>query len=53
MGPENVPDRVPVLDGLMAATAKVKGMAFVTRNTSDVERTGVDLLNPFSEDDRA
>ena len=31
----------------MAATAKVRGMTFVTRNTADVERTGVELLNPF------
>jgi predicted nucleic acid-binding protein len=41
-------DPVPVIDGLMAATAKVAGMTLVTRNTSDVERTGVRLLNPFS-----
>lgn len=44
----SVPDLVPVVDGLMAATAKVKGMTFVTRNTADVERTGAELLNPFS-----
>jgi predicted nucleic acid-binding protein len=31
----------------MAATAKVRNMTFVTRNTSDVTRTGVRLLNPF------
>ena len=35
-----VPDPVPVVDGLMAATAKVHGLTFVTRNTSDVARTG-------------
>ena len=44
----NVPDPVPVVDGLLAATAKVEGMTFVTRNTADVERAGVRLLNPFS-----
>ncbi len=44
----NVPDPVPVVDGLLAATAKVEGMTFVTRNTADVERTGVRLVNPFS-----
>ena len=38
---------VPVVDGLMAATAKVRNMTFVTRNTSDVARTGVRLLDPF------
>lgn len=43
----NVPDPVPVLDGLMAATAKVHGLTFVTRNTSHLLRTGVRLFNPF------
>jgi predicted nucleic acid-binding protein len=43
----SVPDPVPMVDGLMAATAKVRGMTFVTRNTVDVTRTGVRLLNPF------
>lgn len=45
----NVPDPIPVIDGLLAATAKVRGLTLVTRNTRDVERTGVDLLNPFDE----
>jgi toxin FitB len=49
----NVPDPVSSRDGLMAATAKVAGMTFVTRNTSDVERTGARLLNPFSEGQRS
>lgn len=43
----NVRDYLPVVDGLMAATAKVWNMTFVTRNTADVERSGVRLLNPF------
>ena len=43
----NVPDPVPAIDGLMAATAKVHNLTFVTRNTADVARTGVRLLNPF------
>lgn len=47
-GRMSVPDPVPIVDGLMAATAKVHGMTFVTRNTSDVERTDVSLLDPFS-----
>lgn len=46
-GRMNVPDPLPAVDGLMAATAKARGMTFVTRNTSDVARTGVRLLNPF------
>jgi toxin FitB len=45
----NVPDPLPVIDGLLAATAKVRGMTLVTRNVGDVERTGVSLLNPFVE----
>jgi predicted nucleic acid-binding protein len=44
----NFPNPVPVVDGLMAATAKVKGMTLVTRNTADVASTGVSLLNPFN-----
>jgi predicted nucleic acid-binding protein len=31
----------------MAATAKAKGLTLVTRNTADLERSGVRLLNPF------
>ncbi len=50
-GRMSVPDPVPIVDGLMAATAKVRGMTFVTRNTADVERTGVVLLDPFSGDE--
>jgi len=33
----------------MAATAKVRNMTLVTRNTSDVARTGARLLNPFED----
>lgn len=43
----NAPNRVPVVDGLMAATAKVMGLVLVTRNTGDIARTGVLVLNPF------
>ena len=44
----NVPDPVPVIDGLMAATALVHNWTLVTRNVRDVTSTGVRLLNPFS-----
>jgi toxin FitB len=44
----NVPDPVPVVDGLLAATALVHGWTLVTRNVGDVASTGVRLLNPFS-----
>jgi predicted nucleic acid-binding protein len=38
---------VPVVDALLAATAQVHGLVLVTRNTADVDRLGVRLLNPF------
>ena len=44
----NVPDPLPLIDGLLAATAKVYGLTLVTRNIADISRTGVSLLNPFS-----
>jgi predicted nucleic acid-binding protein len=43
-----VPDAVPVVDGLLAATALVHDLTLVTRNVADVEGTGVRVLNPFS-----
>jgi predicted nucleic acid-binding protein len=43
-----VPDLVPAVDGLIAATARVHGLTLVTRNTADFARMGVALLNPFS-----
>lgn len=43
----NVPNPIPTVDGLLAATALLHGFTLVTRNTRDVERTGVTLLNPF------
>lgn len=38
---------LPPVDALLAATARVHGMTFVTRNTADVASTGVAVLNPF------
>jgi predicted nucleic acid-binding protein len=43
----NVPDPLPVVDGLMAATARVRNWTFVTRDVGDLARTGVRLLDPF------
>ena len=43
----SVPNPVPVIDGLLAATAHVRGFTLVTRNTADFVRTGIRLLNPF------
>ena len=38
---------VPVIDALLAATAKTNGLTLVTRNEADVAGLGVDVLNPF------
>jgi toxin FitB len=43
-----VPKPVAVVDGLLAATAIVHDWTLVTRNTADVEPTGVRTLNPFT-----
>lgn len=43
----DIPDPIPLVDGLLAATAMVHGLTLVTRNTADVARTGVSVLNPF------
>jgi predicted nucleic acid-binding protein len=43
----SVPDPLPVIDGLLAATAKVRGLTLVTRNVTDIARTGVDSFNPW------
>jgi toxin FitB len=43
----NVPDQLPVIDGLLAASAKVRGWTLVTRNVADLGRSGISLLNPF------
>jgi predicted nucleic acid-binding protein len=46
-GRMNVPDPLPVIDGLLAATARVHDLTLVTRSTRHVARTGVAYLNPF------
>jgi predicted nucleic acid-binding protein len=43
-----IPDPLPIIDGLLAATAKVHGLTLVTRNVADIARTGVSVLDPFS-----
>lgn len=48
-GTLNVPDPLPAVDGLLAATAIANDLTLVTRNTKDVTRIGVKLLNPFIE----
>ena len=40
---------IPVIDGLLAATALENGLTLVTRDTSHMEPVGVDLFNPWEE----
>ncbi len=43
----NAPARVSVVDGLLAATAKVHDLSLATRNVRDVVPAAVRLVNPF------
>ena len=43
-----VPDPVPVVDGLLAATAIELDLVLVTRNGGDVDRRGVVHIDPFT-----
>jgi hypothetical protein len=45
----SIPDPLPLIDGLLAATAKVHGLTLVTRNVADIARTGVPCQDPFSD----
>lgn len=38
---------VPVIDGLLVATARRHALTLVTRNVTDVEGLGVPVLNPW------
>ncbi len=40
---------IPVIDGLLAATALVNGLTLVTRNERDVTGLGAPILNPFRD----
>jgi predicted nucleic acid-binding protein len=40
---------LPVIDGLIAATALHYNLTLVTRNTKDVAATGVPLFDPWTE----
>jgi toxin FitB len=43
----NVPDPLPVIDGLLAASAQAHGWTLVTRNAADLAHCGVPVINPF------
>jgi predicted nucleic acid-binding protein len=38
------------LDFQIAAVAKARGMSIATRNTSDFEGTGIEVINPWSDE---
>lgn len=44
----SIPNPLPVIDGLVAATALEHDLTLVTRNLDDVQRTGVAVVNPFA-----
>ncbi len=48
-GEVNAERPLPVVDSLLAATAKVRGFTLVSRNVKDVRSTGVVVVNPWDE----
>jgi predicted nucleic acid-binding protein len=42
---------IPVIDGLLAATAMTNGLTLVTRNDRDIAGLGAMVLNPFRTDE--
>jgi hypothetical protein len=38
---------LPVVDALIGATARVHGCVVVTRNVTDLERTGAKVMSPW------
>jgi toxin FitB len=47
-GRMSVPDQLPVVDGLLAASAKITGLTVATRNVADFARVGVEFVDPFA-----
>jgi toxin FitB len=41
-------EKMPAIDSLIAATGIVNDLTVITRNTEDMERSGVKLFNPWS-----
>ncbi|MGL4744348.1 MAG: type II toxin-antitoxin system VapC family toxin [Dermatophilaceae bacterium] len=52
VAPLHVPDQAPQHDALIAGTALARSLTVVTRNGKDFERTGVAVLDPWSNDGR-
>lgn len=46
-GSLGIPNPLPVLAGLLAATALEHDLTVVTRNVTDIARSGVLIINPF------
>lgn len=44
----SIPNPLPLIDGLLAAIAKVHGLTLVTRNVADIPIKGLSLLDPFA-----
>lgn len=44
----SAPKQVPIIDGLLAATAQVHGLVLVTRNVKDFVGSGTVVLDPFA-----
>ena len=44
----HVPDPMPDMDALIAATALTHRLTLVTRNVRDMERSGAELLDPWA-----
>ena len=47
-GELNVLRPLPVLDGMLAATARARDLVLATRNTADFAGLAVELGNPFA-----
>jgi predicted nucleic acid-binding protein len=45
----DISSSLPLIDSLLAATAKVRALMLVTRNAADIAESGVAAFDPFSE----
>jgi len=43
----NTQRTIPVIDGLLSATARVHGLDIATRNVEDFKKLGIRIVNPF------
>lgn len=48
-GSFGIPDPIPTVDGLLAATAVHHELTLATRNVKDIAPTGVLFVNPFGD----